>query len=101
MKKVKKKPKKKKRKFIKTFIIIVLFFYVGTLIKGTLKFYFIEKQSYKDIEKLQAEIEEYDNKIDTMETELKNVSEDEKIERVARNKLNMKKSDEKVYKVIE
>lgn len=95
------KKKKIRKNKLKKFLMCLFFLYVATLIQGTYKFYVVKKQSKKEISEIKTEIKNYDEKISLMDKELKNVSEDEKIERVARNKLNMKKVDETVYKIID
>ena len=53
------------------------------------------------IKNTEKELEEYVEKKRTLETNIKNFSEEEKIERVARDKLNLKKEGEITYKIIE
>ena len=50
---------------------------------------------------LEEKVNEYADKKKNLQSKIDNFSEEEKIERIARDRLNMKKEGEVVYKVVE
>jgi putative septum formation initiator len=50
---------------------------------------------------LEEKVNEYAEKKKNLQSKIDNFSEEEKIERIARDRLNMKKEGEVVYKVVE
>ena len=55
----------------------------------------------KDIVNLEKEVEDFNEKKKVLQDKIDNFSEEEKIERVARDTLDMKKEGEIVYKVVD
>ena len=60
-----------------------------------------KRQLEKEIAETQLKINEENKKKDQIKNDMKKYSETEKLERIARDKLNMKKEGETTYKVIE
>ena len=60
-----------------------------------------KRQLEKEIAETQLKINEENKKKDQIKNDMKKFSETEKLERIARDKLNMKKEGESTYKVIE
>ena len=60
-----------------------------------------KRQLEKEIAKTQLKINEENKKKDQIKNDMKKYTEAEKLERIARDKLNMKKEGETTYKVIE
>ena len=60
-----------------------------------------KRQLEKEIAETQLKINEENKKKDQIKNDMKKFSETEKLERIARDKLNMKKEGETTYKVIE
>ena len=60
-----------------------------------------KRQLEKEIAETQLKINEENKKKDQIKNDTKKFSETEKLERIARDKLNMKKEGETTYKVIE
>jgi cell division protein FtsL len=60
-----------------------------------------KRQLEKEIAETQLKINEENKKKDQIKNDMKKYSEAEKLERIARDKLNMKKEGETTYKVIE
>ena len=67
------------------------------IIKVNLK----KRQLEKEIDETQLKINEENKKKDQIKNDMKKYTEAEKLERIARDKLNMKKEGETTYKVIE
>ena len=67
------------------------------IIQVTLK----KRQLEKEIAETQLKINEENKKKDQIKNDMKKYTEAEKLERIARDKLNMKKEGETTYKVIE
>ena len=67
----------------------------------TFETYLVKKEVSKEIKNTEKEVEEYAEKKKKLESNIKNFSEEEKIERVARDKLNLKKEGEVTYKIVE
>ena len=83
-------------------LLFNLFFFalIGMIAYQTFETYLVKKEVDREIKNTE-ELEEYVEKKRTLETNIKNFSEEEKIERVARDKLNLKKEGEITYKIIE
>ena len=60
-----------------------------------------KRQLEKEIAETQLKINEENKKKDQIKNDMKKYTEAEKLERIARDKLNMKKEGETTYKVIE
>lgn len=60
-----------------------------------------KRQLEKEIAETQLKINEENKKKDQIKNDMKKYAEAEKLERIARDKLNMKKEGETTYKVIE
>ena len=60
-----------------------------------------KRQLEKEIAETQLKINEENKKKDQIKNDMKKYTEAEKLERIARDKLNMKKERETTYKVIE
>lgn len=60
-----------------------------------------KKQLEREIVETELKISEENNRKEQMKNDMKKSSETEKLERIARDKLNMKKEGETTYKVIE
>ena len=60
-----------------------------------------KRQLEKEIPETQLKIKEENKKKDQIKNDMKKYTEAEKLERIARDKLNMKKEGETTYKVIE
>ena len=60
-----------------------------------------KRQLENEIAETQLKINEENKKKDQIKNDMKKFSETEKLERIARDKLNMKKEGETTYKVIE
>ena len=84
-------------------LLFNLFFFalIGMIAYQTFETYLVNKEVDREIKNTEKELEEYVEKKRTLETNIKNFSEEEKIERVARDKLNLKKEGEITYKIIE
>ena len=84
-------------------LLFNLFFFIliGMLGYQVFETYLVKKEVDKEIKNTEKEAEEYAEKKKKLETNIKNFSEEEKIERVARDKLNLKKEGEVTYKIIE
>ena len=75
------------------FVIIMIIQIVQVNIK--------KKQLEREIVETELKISEENNRKEQMKNDMKKSSETEKLERIARDKLNMKKEGETTYKVIE
>jgi cell division protein FtsL len=76
-----------------SFVIIMIIQIVQVNIK--------KKQLEREIVETELKISEENNRKEQMKNDMKKSSETEKLERIARDKLNMKKEGETTYKVIE
>ncbi|RRD38944.1 septation ring formation regulator EzrA [Leptotrichia sp. OH3620_COT-345] len=85
------------------FFVFNLFFFVmiGVIFYQTFETYLIKKEVNREIKNTEKEVQEYAEKKKKLESNIKNFSEEEKIERVARDRLNLKKEGEITYKIIE
>ena len=87
----------------KIFFLFNIFFILALfgISYQTFKTYLVKKEVSKEIKNTEKEVEEYAEKKKKLESNIKNFSEEEKIERVARDKLNLKKEGEVTYKIVE
>lgn len=75
-------------------MIVAIFYQAGGL-------YVMKKKVNIEIENTEKEVSEYSEKKKKLESNIKNFSEEEKIERVARDRLNLKKEGEVTYKIVD
>ena len=87
----------------KLFIVvnIVFFMLVGMILYQAFKIYLMKESINTEIMMLEEKVNEYTEKKKNLQSKIDNFSEEEKIERIARDRLNMKKEGEVVYKVVE
>lgn len=87
----------------KLFIIvnIVFFMLVGMILYQAFKIYLMKESINTEIMMLEEKVNEYTEKKKNLQSKIDNFSEEEKIERLARDRLNMKKEGEIVYKVVD
>ena len=87
----------------KLFIVvnIVFFMLVGMILYQAFKIYLMKESINTEIMMLEEKVNEYTEKKKNLQSKIDNFSEEEKIERLARDRLNMKKEGEIVYKVVE
>ena len=80
---------------------VMLFIIIGIIFYQAYGLYVMKKEVNKEIENTEKEVAEYTEKKKILESNIKNFSEEEKIERVARDRLNLKKEGEVTYKIVE
>lgn len=87
----------------KLFLIfnLVFAFVVIRMLNQTYNIYKTKKNIITEIQETEKKVTEYTEKKAKIENDIKNFSEEEKIEKVARAKLNFKKEGEVVYRMIE
>ena len=87
----------------KLFIVvnIVFFMLVGMILYQAFKIYLMKESINTEIMMLEEKVNEYTEKKKNLQSKIDNLSEEEKIERLARDRLNMKKEGEIVYKVVD
>ena len=87
----------------KLFIVvnIVFFMLVGIILYQAFKIYLMKESINTEIMMLEEKVNEYTEKKKNLQSKIDNFSEEEKIERLARDRLNMKKEGEIIYKVVE
>ena len=87
----------------KLFIVvnIVFFMLVGMILYQAFRIYLMKESINTEIIMLEEKVNEYAEKKKNLQSKIDNFSEEEKIERIARDRLNMKKEGEVVYKVVE
>ena len=87
----------------KLFIVvnIVFFMLVGMILYQAFKIYLMKESINTEIRMLEEKVNEYTEKKKNLQSKIDNFSEEEKIERLARDRLNMKKEGEIVYKVVD
>ena len=87
----------------KLFIVvnIVFFMLVGMIFYQAFKIYLMKESINTEIMMLEEKVNEYTEKKKNLQSKIDNFSEEEKIERLARDRLNMKKEGEIVYKVVD
>ena len=65
------------------------------------RIYLMKESINTEIIMLEEKVNEYAEKKKNLQSKIDNFSEEEKIERIARDRLNMKKEGEIIYKVVE
>ena len=87
----------------KLFIVvnIVFIMLVGMILYQAFKIYLMKESINTEIMMLEEKVNEYTEKKKNLQSKIDNFSEEEKIERLARDRLNMKKEGEIVYKVVD
>ena len=87
----------------KLFIVvnIVFFMLVGMILYQAFKIYLMKESINTEIMMIEEKVNEYTEKKKNLQSKIDNFSEEEKIERLARDRLNMKKEGEIVYKVVD
>ena len=80
---------------------IIFIIVIGIIFHQAYGLYIMRKEVNKEIENTEKKVVEYTEKKKTLESNIKNFSEEEKIERVARDRLNLKKEGEITYKIVE
>ena len=74
---------------------------LGIMLYQAFRIYLMKESINTEIIMLQEKVNEYAEKKKNLQSKIDNFSEEEKIERIARDRLNMKKEGEVVYKVVE
>ena len=74
---------------------------VVTLFYQAFKIYLMRGAIEEEIVVLEEKMTEYTEKKKKLEENIRNFSEEEKVERIARDRLNLKKEGEVVYKIVD
>ena len=74
---------------------------LGIMLYQAFRIYLMKESINTEIIMLEEKDNEYAEKKKNLQSKIDNFSEEEKIERIARDRLNMKKEGEVVYKVVE
>jgi len=74
---------------------------LGIMLYQAFRIYLMKESINTEITMLEEKVNEYAEKKKNLQSKIDNFSEEEKIERIARDRLNMKKEGEVVYKVVE
>ena len=74
---------------------------LGIMLYQAFRIYLMKEHITTEIIMLEAKVNDYAEKKKNLQSKIDNFSEEEKIERIARDRLNMKKEGEVVYKVVE
>ena len=74
---------------------------LGIMLYQAFRIYLMKESINTEIIMLEEKVNEYPEKKKNLQSKIDNFSEEEKIERIARDRLNMKKEGEVVYKVVE
>ena len=74
---------------------------IGMMFYQAFKIYLMKESINTEIIMLEEKVNEYAEKKKNLQSKIDNFSEEEKIERIARDRLNMKKEGEIIYKVVE
>ena len=74
---------------------------IGMMLYQAFRIYLMKESINTEIIMLEEKVNEYADKKKNLQNKIDNFSEEEKIERIARDRLNMKKEGEVVYKVVE
>ena len=85
----------------KLFLVVNVLFItlIGILFYQAFNIYIMKESLKKDIVNLEKEVEDFNEKKKVLQDKIDNFSEEEKIERVARDTLDMKKEGETIYMV--
>ena len=74
---------------------------LGIMLYQAFRIYLMKESINTEIIMLEEKVNEYAEKKKNLQSKIDNFSEEEKIERIARDRLNMKKEGESIYKVVE
>ena len=74
---------------------------IGMMLYQAFRIYLMKESINTEIMMLEEKVNEYTEKKKNLQSKIDNFSEEEKIERIARDRLNMKKEGEIIYKVVE
>ena len=74
---------------------------IGMMFYQAFRIYLMKESINTEIIMLEEKVNEYAEKKKNLQSKIDNFSEEEKIERLARDRLNMKKEGEIIYKVVE
>ena len=74
---------------------------LGIMLYQAFRIYLMKESINTEIIMLEEKVNEYAEKKKNLQSKIDNFSEEEKIERIARDRLNMKKDGEIIYKVVE
>ena len=74
---------------------------IGMMLYQAFRIYLMKESINTEIIMLEEKVNEYAEKKKNLQSKIDNLSEEEKIERIARDRLNMKKEGEIIYKVVE
>ena len=74
---------------------------LGIMLYQAFRIYLMKESINTEVIMLEEKVNEYAEKKKNLQSKIDNFSEEEKIERIARDRLNMKKEGEVVYKVVE
>ena len=91
----------KRKNVFKAFFNIVFLFIILNILKDGVQLNFTRIKLRKQVSDAQVKITDLDKKRKNLEDVIKRIEENEKIERLARDRLDLHKKGETVYKVIE
>ena len=74
---------------------------LGIMLYQAFRIYLMKESINTEIIMLEEKVNEYADKKKNLQNKIDNFSEEEKIERIARDRLNMKKEGEIIYKVVD
>jgi putative septum formation initiator len=74
---------------------------LGIMLYQAFRIYLMKESINTEIIMLEEKVNEYAEKKKNLQSKIDNFSEEEKIERIARDRLNMKKEGEIIYKVVD
>ena len=74
---------------------------IGMMLYQAFRIYLMKESINTEIIMLEEKVNEYADKKKNLQNKIDNFSEEEKIERIARDRLNMTKEGEIIYKVVE
>ena len=74
---------------------------IGMMFYQAFRIYLMKESINTEIIMLEEKVNEYAEKKKNLQNKIDNFSEEEKIERIARDRLNMKKEGEIIYKVVD
>ena len=74
---------------------------LGIMLYQAFRIYLMKESINTEIIMLEEKVNEYADKKKNLQSKIDNFSEEEKIERIARDRLNMKKEGEIIYKVVD
>lgn len=92
----------KKEKFMSFFLFNIVFFLaIGYILYDSFKTYQMKKIVDDEITEIQQKIDEFTERKKIIQGNIERFTEDEKLERIARDRLNLVKEGEVTYKVVE